>query len=205
MLTQEHYKNHGVKKHIGRRNTAMKNRYIKKRRFLVSEYFYSKQVKEKSSVDRIVLTRKTIDNFYADIIADELDLLFLKLKHAEKIMKFSELSFKNISLPYISACISATISLIVSYTTNISSKLTDINNIFQYIGFLLAYIITIILIVVPIGFIICLILRNVIKNSSKDYFVYILPYEIKVIRKTLDRLIEESGIETDLKFNENKG
>lgn len=183
----------------------MKNRYIKKRRFLISEYFYSKQVKEKSSVERIVLTRKTIDNFYADIIADELDLLFLKLKHAEKIMKFSELSFKNISLPYISACISATISLIVSHTTNISSKLTDINNIFQYIGFLLSYIITIFLIVVPIGFIICLILRNVIKNSSKDYFVYILPYEIKMIRKTLDRLIKESGIETDLKFNENKG
>ena len=120
-------------------------------------------------------------------------------------MKFSEHSFKNISLPYISACISATISLIVSYTINTSSELTDINNIFQYIGFLLAYIITIILIVVPIAFTICLILRNIIKNSSKDYFVYILPYEIKVIRKTLDRLIEESGINTDLKFNKNKG
>ena len=183
----------------------MKNKYIKNRRFLVSEYFYSKQVKEKTSLHRIVLTRKTIDSFYADIIADELDLLFLKLKHAEKIMKFSELSFKNISLPYISACISATISLIVSYTTNISSKLTDINNIFQYIGFLLAYIITIVLIVVPIGSIICLILRNIIKNSNKDYFVYILPYEIKVIRTTLDRLIAEAGLDTDLKFNENKG
>ena len=193
------------KKHISGRNTVMKNKYIKNRGFLVSEYFYSKQVKEKSSLDRIVLTRKTIDNFYANIIADESDLLFLKLKHAEKIMKFSELSFKNISLPYISACISATISLIVSYTTNISSKLTDINNIFQYIGVLLAYIITIVLIVVPIGFIICLILRNIIKSSSKDYFVYILPYEIKVIRITLDRLIAEADLDTDLKFNENKG
>ncbi len=180
----------------------MKERYERKKGFLIGDVFYDESIKSKAPVERITSTKKAIDEFYGNVTSAYINLMFQKLKYAEKHMKFTELSFENISLPYISACISGVLSLIISFTINIGEKIPDVENFWQFIGVFLGYVIIVMIIVLPISFVIGFILLKEIKHNRKDYFVYIRPYEIKVIRNTLDKLMSDTNIGTSL-FNEN--
>lgn len=180
----------------------MKERYERRKGFLIGDVFYYEPIKSKSPVERITSTKKAIDEFYGNVTSEYINLMFQKLKYAEKHMKFTELSFENISLPYISACISGVLSLIISFTLNIGAKIPDVENILQALGIVLIYILKVLVPVIAISVFICIILLKAIKHNRKDYFVYIRPYEIKVIRNTLDKLMSDANIGTSL-FNEN--
>lgn len=180
----------------------MKERYERKKGFLIGDVFYYEPIKSKAPVERITSTKKVIDEFYGNVTSEYINLMFQKLKYAEKHMKFTELSFENISLPYISACISGVLSLIISFTLNIGEKIPDVANILQAIGIVLIYILIVLAPVIAISAFICIILLKAIKHNRKDYFVYIQPYEIKVIRNTLDKLMSDANIGTSL-FNKN--